>query len=156
MGDAFAFKSILQRTLLSNIREKFKLLIGIIHSAQSLLLTLGLIYIYYIDHNKVSVYKNLEVLFDDLVDNSNDVNEVQIFSDGATSQFKQRLHISLLPVFRLRYGVNFYCKFLATSYGKGVVDGIGATVKGAVWRRVRGNCERLKSSLLQLKSLAQT
>ena len=71
------------------------------------------------------------------MNNSIDVKEVHIFSDGAARQFKQKYTLSLLAVFECRYGVKSTWSFFATSHGKGVVDGIGATIKGAVWRKIR-------------------
>ena len=61
------------------------------------------------------------------------LNVLNIFSDGAGSQFKQKYLFSNLHAW-----VQDYSYFFATSHGKGVVDGIGGTVKRAVWRQ--GKC----------------
>ena len=60
---------------------------------------------------------------------------LKIFSDGATSsQFKQKyLFLNLYEEHDL---IKIKWNFFAT-YGKGVVDGIGGTVKHAVWRHIR-------------------
>ena len=36
----------------------------------------------------------------------------------------------------MRYALKIQWHFFASGHGKGVVDGIGATVKGTVWRRI--------------------
>lgn len=56
------------------------------------------------------------------------------FSDGPSSQFKNRYLVNFLH--KLQKIVNIEWNFFATSYDKGVVDGIGATVKRLVWNAV--------------------
>ncbi|CAF3880707.1 unnamed protein product, partial [Didymodactylos carnosus] len=64
------------------------------------------------------------------------VKEVDCFSDGAASQFKQRfLFRNLLRIANERI-IELSWHFFATSHGKGVVDGIGGTVKRLVWSAI--------------------
>lgn len=81
-------------------------------------------------HGKVSVYKLLDILIEKLVNRRKDVENVHIFSDGATSQFKSKFIMSILHVYEVRYGVKVNC--FASSHGEGGVDGIGGAVKSAV------------------------
>ncbi|KAJ8684420.1 hypothetical protein QAD02_020212 [Eretmocerus hayati] len=43
------------------------------------------------------------------------------------------------------YGITISWHFFASSHGKGIVDGVGATVKGAVWRRVASSASSVKT-----------
>ena len=62
---------------------------------------------------------------------------INIFSDGPTSQFKQRFLFSNLHHWEQDHDITIRWNFFATSHGKGVVDGIGGTVKRTVWRHIR-------------------
>jgi hypothetical protein len=61
---------------------------------------------------------------------------IDIFSDGAASQFKQRFNFVNISFFPSLYGVETTWHFFATGHGKGAVDGIGGTIKRQVWRSV--------------------
>ena len=52
-------------------------------------------------------------------------------------QFKQRYLFSNLYSWEQEHDIKIKWQFFATSHGKGVVDGIGGTVKWSVWRHVR-------------------
>ena len=60
-----------------------------------------------------------------------------VFSDGPTSQFKQRFLFSNLHSWQEEHDLKLTWNFFATSHGKGVVDGLGGTLKRAVWRCIR-------------------
>ena len=62
------------------------------------------------------------------------VTNVDIFSDGSSSQFKNQYVFNFLSALRELHkleSLNWH--FFATSHGKGAVDGIGGTVKRNVW-----------------------
>lgn len=61
---------------------------------------------------------------------------VKIWSDGPSSQFKNKFIAAIIKVFELRFKKKIYWNYFATSHGKGCVDGIGATVKKRVRRRI--------------------
>ena len=65
------------------------------------------------------------------------IQAINIFSDGPTSQFKQRFLFSNLHHWEQDHDITIRWNFFATSHGKGVVDGIGGTVKRTVWRLIR-------------------
>ena len=71
---------------------------------------------------------------------------LDIFSDGAGSQFKQRYLFSNLYAWEQDYSLSIKWNFFATSHGKDVVDGIGGTVKRAVWRRVKSEKVHITSA----------
>lgn len=61
---------------------------------------------------------------------------VKIWSDGPSSQFKNRYIAAVIKVFEQRFKKKIFWNYFATSHGKGSVDGIGATVKKRVRRRI--------------------
>ena len=68
-----------------------------------------------------------------------EINTINIFSDGPSSQFKQKYLFSNLWSWEEEHDAILKWNFFATSHGKGVVDGIGGTVKRAVWRHVKSD-----------------
>lgn len=61
---------------------------------------------------------------------------IKNFSDGCTSQFKNRFILTNLPKLESLYNLKISWSFLATSNGKGAVDSIGAIVKRCVWNGI--------------------
>ena len=59
-----------------------------------------------------------------------------IWSDGPTSEFKNRFMVKFIKVLNEKYNRNVTWKFSATSHGKGVVDGIGGGAKSIVRQKV--------------------
>lgn len=86
------------------------------------------------DHTKDSIVVFLAHLIKSLV--SSDVKYLHIWSDGTSSQFKNRYMAAILPDFETRFHLKIIWNFFATSHGKGPVDGIGGTVKRQVATRV--------------------
>ena len=62
---------------------------------------------------------------------------INIFSDNPTSQFKQRFLFPNLHYWEQNHDISTTWNFFATCHGKGVVDGIGGTIKRAVWQHIR-------------------
>lgn len=90
-----------------------------------------------LDHSKLSIYKYVDFILSYLKEKHVSITNVDIFSDGTAAQFKQRYLFSNLFHFEKKHDVKLSWNFFATSHGKGVVDGIGGTVKRSVWRQVR-------------------
>lgn len=65
------------------------------------------------------------------------VKILKIWSDGPTSQFKNKYTVALIKLLENRFKIKVYWNFFATSHGKGCVDGIGAAVKNRVRRLVK-------------------
>ncbi len=84
-----------------------------------------------LDQDKVSVFTFMDILLKDLKSKFVIIEEVHVFSDGAASHFKQ--HFLFSSLFLLEKTI---WNFFATSHGKGVIDGIGGTVKRAIWGRI--------------------
>lgn len=60
------------------------------------------------------------------------VRILKIWSDGPSSQFKNRYIATMLVHLEDKFGIQIIWNYFATSHGKGCVDGIGATVKCVV------------------------
>ena len=63
-----------------------------------------------------------------------EIKQVYVFSDGPSSQFKNKYIANFIHT--LNKIVQIQWNYFATSHGKGVVDGIGGTVKRIVWNAV--------------------
>ena len=84
-----------------------------------------------LDHDKTSVLVFINHLLGDLKKHS--INQIDIFSDGHSSQFKNQYVLNCLPVLLERHDLAcLHWRFFATSHGKGAVDGIGGVVKRSV------------------------
>ena len=88
-------------------------------------------------HTQYSVYIFMECIMKHLREKFPSIRVLNVFSDGAGSQFKQRFLFWNLHYWQQDHHLKLTWNFFATSHGKGVVDGLGGTVKRAVWRYVR-------------------
>lgn len=84
------------------------------------------------EHEKTSVVVFMSTVLETLVKQKHpEVTKAHIFSDGQSSQFKNKYIVSILS--KLANIVQVQWNYFATSHGKGVVDGIGGTIKRLVW-----------------------
>jgi hypothetical protein len=90
----------------------------------------------HVDHDKYSIHAALEHLLCDLQRVERDMEQIVFFSDGAASQFKQRYLFKNLTHLSRMYNVQMSWNFFATSHGKGVVDGLGGTIKRMVHQAI--------------------
>ena len=74
------------------------------------------------------------------------IKKINIFSDGASQQFKQRYRFSNLHIWEEKFDVKIIWNFFATSHGKAVVDGLGGTVKRSVWRHIKSEKAHITSA----------
>lgn len=87
-------------------------------------------------HSKDTIIAYLSRILDEIPD---DVNQVRIWSDGPSSQFKNKYIAASLKVLQNRKGKKIVWNYFATSHGKGPVDGIGGSVKRSVRQEVLKN-----------------
>lgn len=85
-------------------------------------------------HTKETIIPYLYKL---LTDMPKTVKILKIWSDGPSSQFKNKFIGAMIPQFEKEFGLKIYWNFFATSHGKGCVDGIGAIVKIIVRKHIR-------------------
>ena len=68
-------------------------------------------------------------------------DELTIYSDGPSSEFKNRYMVKLVSMLCAKLKGKVSWKYFATSHGKGVVDGIGGSAKSLVRKRVMSKGE---------------
>ena len=59
-----------------------------------------------------------------------------IYTDGPSSEFKNRYIVKLVSMFSKEFQYKVSLKYFATSHGKGIVDRIGGSAKSLVRKRV--------------------
>ncbi len=96
----------------------------------------------------------MQSIFAQLMASYPGIEKIDVFSDGPTSQFKQRFLFSNLYGWEMENSLKISWNFFAISHGKGVVDGIGGTVKRAVWRYVKAEQSHV-TDLQQYAALAR-
>ena len=78
-----------------------------------------------LNHTKEAIYTFMSVFFRKLPEKYPSIEAINVFSDGAASQFKQQYLFSNLHVWEKEISVGLTRNIFATSHGKGAVDGIG-------------------------------
>ena len=98
-----------------------------------------------LDHTKTCLLAKLDKLLESI---SSNTLEIHIFSDNVTSQFKNKVVMSAM----VQLEIIFFKKkivfrhFFAAMHGKGVVDGIGATVKRLASNKVKSGKIEIQSA----------
>ncbi|CAF4135314.1 unnamed protein product [Adineta steineri] len=101
----------------------------------------GQSYVYASDelsHDKYHVGAALNHLFNKLKNQFLNLKQVHVFSDGATQQFKQKFLFRNLCRLSERFKIDLFWHFFATAHGKGVVDGVGGTLKRVIYLAILG------------------
>lgn len=88
-----------------------------------------------IDHTKNTIVAYMDRLLEELSLKS--IEEVNIWSDGPSSQFKNKFIAESIKILEKKHGKKIIWNYFATSHGKGPVDGIGGSIKRQVWEAVR-------------------
>ena len=86
--------------------------------------------------DKFAIGKFLDHLYENEIPEDDSVEKQVTWSDGRSSEFKNKFMRHLMETLSKRYATPFMWKFSATSHGKGVVDGVGGKVKSTVRRKV--------------------
>lgn len=98
------------------------------------------------EQDKSLVWLCLQKNFQHLQRTCSNVKDVKIFSVGAGSQFKNKFTLSNLVYVHDDFKLNIAWEFMATSHGKGAVDGIGAVLKQKLWSAIRSRKIILKDA----------
>lgn len=80
-------------------------------------------------HDTVAVHLFQKQFINFLKQKYNKVEKIVYFSDGASSQYKNRKNFSNLCHHEEEFGIKAEWHFFATSHGKEACDGIGGTIK---------------------------
>ena len=90
-----------------------------------------------LNHDKNVVATVMNKALSEFVKSANpSVEAVDVFSDGPSSQFKNKYIVHFLSGVKKSTGLSVKWHCFATSHGKGAVDGAGGTVKRAVLNTV--------------------
>lgn len=100
-----------------------------------------------LQHDKYAVWAFLNAITSSLKKDFSHLKTVKIFSDGCSAQFKNKYNISNLCYFLNDFKLTCEWNFLATSHGKGAVDGIGGLIKSRVWVLVKSRKAIVNSAL---------
>lgn len=85
------------------------------------------------DHTNDTVVDNMSRVLEEL---PTTIRKVKIWSDGPSSQFKNKYIAASLRFLENKHNVKIQWNYFATSHGKGPVDGIGGSVKRQVRQAV--------------------
>ncbi|XP_055841543.1 uncharacterized protein LOC129908803 isoform X1 [Episyrphus balteatus] len=82
--------------------------------------------------DKDTVYVFLNKLFQLMNEETEEPTSEVIWSDGPSSEFKNKFMIKLMTTLSEKYKKNIYWKYFASSHGKKNIDGIGGNIKRLV------------------------
>ena len=96
-------------------------------------------------HDKYAAAVFIEHILDELQSLLTDeIKELDIFSDGAAQHFKQKYIFSFVSSLLRTKQIRVNWHFFATSHGKGAVDGIGGAVKRTVFTAIKNRRHNVK------------
>lgn len=82
--------------------------------------------------HKYTIFAFLDFFYSEIIRESHEVSEEIIWSDVPSSELKNKLMVETLMRLSYKYSKTFTWKYSATSHGKGVVDGVGWSIKHLV------------------------
>lgn len=92
------------------------------------------------DKNTVFVF--IDFLYDEIIRSGGDQPNLEtIWSDGPSSEFKNKFTVKMLQILSEKYNRGFAWKYFATAHGKGIIDGIGGNVKRLVRQKMMAQGE---------------
>jgi hypothetical protein len=92
-----------------------------------------------ISQDKYLIHACLTEIITNLNKRFSSLKTVNIFSDGAVSQFEQRFSFANLTFLSNDYDLNLIQNFFSSGHGCGAVDGVGGNVTRLVWKGVMAN-----------------
>lgn len=88
-------------------------------------------------HQPPAIWAHLTPILDLIKENSPDVNVIHFFSDGPTSQYRQKNNFYLLTHFTKQYNLQSSSwSFFESGHGKSVADGIGGCIKRILDKKI--------------------
>ncbi|XP_063222491.1 uncharacterized protein LOC134531000 isoform X3 [Bacillus rossius redtenbacheri] len=82
--------------------------------------------------DKDTVFVFLDFFYTEILKENSAISEEIIWSDGPSSEFKNKFMVKTLEILNQKHNRTFTWKYFATSHGKGVVDGVGGNIKRLV------------------------
>lgn len=91
-----------------------------------------------LNHGKAEVFLFLTKIVKYLKESHGRFEKIFLFSDGSSSQFKNKFIIDSLTNFIAEFECDtIEWNYFASSHGKGAVDGVGAVLKRKVWQMTK-------------------
>ena len=87
-----------------------------------------------LDHSKETIIPYMDIIFQMLPDS---VQTVSVWSDGPSSQFKNRFMVAVVPLLERKLKKGIVWNYFAALHGKGPVDETGSALKRTVWNNER-------------------
>lgn len=107
----------------------------------------------FMDHSKAAVVPFLDEILKGLPP---EADALRIWTDGPSSQFKNRYVIGSMKMLSERHGIRLFWNFSATSHGKGPVDGIGGSLKRIATEKVRSRQVTINNAIDFFKAVQGT
>lgn len=82
--------------------------------------------------DKDTIFVFLDFFYREIIKENPEISEEVIWSDGPSSEFKNKYMVKTLQLLTQKHNRTFMWKYFATSHGKGVVDGVGGNIKRLV------------------------
>lgn len=82
--------------------------------------------------DKDTIFVFLDFFYSEIIKETPGISEEVIWSDGPSSEFKNKFMVRTLQLLAQKHNRKFTWKYFATSHGKGVVDGVGGNIKRLV------------------------
>lgn len=82
-----------------------------------------------LNHSKNTIILHVDKILNEI---PKEIESVNIWSDGPTSQFKNKYIAAALPTLNEKHNLKINWNFFTMSHGKGPVDGIGGSLKRQV------------------------
>lgn len=95
------------------------------------------------DHTKDTIVVYMSKILDLIPEY---VTEIRVWSDGPSSQFKNKYIAASIKTLQDKFNKNIIWNYFATSHGKGPVDGIGGSVKRQVRQAVLSHKEIVQNA----------
>lgn len=106
----------------------------------------------FLSHEKKSISAYMYYLVKKILAEIPTVKTIKIWSDGPSSQFKNRYIFCLCAIFLSR-GFHIIWNYFATSHGKGPTDALGGNAKRIVERKIRGRQVNVKDAATFVQAL---
>ena len=89
------------------------------------------------NHTKTEIVAFLSSIIQEFVDETQGIRKLSIWSDGPTSQFRNRFTLKTIEFLQSEFNIKIEWNFQCPGHGKGAVDGIGGSVKRSVHDAVK-------------------
>ncbi|XP_060804464.1 uncharacterized protein LOC132902617 [Amyelois transitella] len=94
------------------------------------------------NHDPGAIWAHLLPVIKYAKENYPEISIIHFFSDGPTSQYRQKKNFYLLNLFTCKLNLKYSTwSFSESGHGKGIADGVGGSVKRQLDRRVSYGCD---------------